>query len=53
VLCASGEVSIDMHRMLVHAQQAKERVVELRDGPAGPVTKGLARFKIFEVATVI
>ena len=43
---------VDMQRVLVHAQQAEQRVVELSDGPAGPVPKRLARFQFFEVAAV-
>lgn len=49
----SGRIMfIDMQRMLVHTEQAEQRVVELSNGAAGPMTKGLARFKVFEVTAV-
>jgi len=44
VLRRGCKMLVDMHRVLVHAQQAEERVVELGDGAAGPVPKALARF---------
>src|ERR1700733_4771651 len=53
MLCPRCKMLVDMHRMLVHAQQAEESVVELSDGAAGPVPECLARFQIFEIAPVI
>ena len=43
---------VDMHRVLVHAQQAEQRIVELGDGAAGPVPEFLARLQVFEIAAV-
>jgi hypothetical protein len=43
---------VNMQRVLIHAQQTEERIVELGDGAARPVTKGLAGFQIFEIAAI-
>jgi len=52
MLRPSGKVPIDMHRVLVHAQQTEQRIVELGDRPARPVPERLARSQFVEKATV-
>jgi len=52
VLRSGREMLIDMYRMLVHTQQAEQRIVKLGDGAARPMAKRLARFQVFEIAPV-
>jgi hypothetical protein len=52
-MLGSGRIMfIDVYRMLIHAQEAEQRVIELRNGAAGPVAKCLARFQFSEMAAV-
>ena len=52
MLRAGGIMLIDVHRMLVHAEQAEEGVVEFRDGTTGPVLKHLSGLQFLEAAAV-
>jgi hypothetical protein len=52
MLRTSGEMLVDVQRMLIHAHQAEERVVKLSDGAAGPVAKMLPCFEFVEIAAV-
>jgi hypothetical protein len=52
-MLGSGRImSIDVYRVLIHAQQAEQRVIELRNSAAGPVAKCLARFQFSKMSTV-
>jgi hypothetical protein len=44
---------INVHRMLIHAQQAEEGIVEFGDRAARPVPERLSRFQLIEVAAVL
>ena len=46
------KVLVNMHRVLVHAQQAEEGVVKFGNGAAGPVTESLARLQVFKIPAV-
>ena len=52
MLRACRKIRIDVHGMLIHAQQTEQGVVELGNRAPGPVSKCLARFKILNVASV-
>jgi len=52
VLCTGREMFVDMHRVLVHAQQAEQRIVELGNGAAGPMPEFLSGLQVFEITAV-
>jgi hypothetical protein len=52
MLGSRRKMFIDVYRMLIHAQEAEQRVIELSNGAAGPVAKCLARFQFSEMAAV-
>src|SRR5580704_17876995 len=52
VLRLACEVFIKVYWVLVHAQQAQQRVIEFIDGAAGPVLEFIAGFEFVEILPV-
>src|SRR5205823_5142121 len=53
MLCSARVMLVDVHRMQIHREQAKQRIVEFRDGASRPMPKGLADFDLMEISPVV
>src|SRR5579872_1117447 len=52
MLRAARILLIDIQRMLIHAHETEQRIVELRNRAARPVTENLPDFQLLEVTAV-